>query len=199
MKLLIGSNNKHKAEEFQQIFSQKLPGKIELVMPRDVFNQNLIIVESGSTFRENALLKAKGFFEKSGLPCFSDDSGLEVRCLYGAPGINSARYAGENATDEENRKKVISKIINYPIHDRLAQFRAVICYYDGKEEFFAEGICKGILIANERGKNGFGYDPIFIPEGYDITFAEMDPMQKNLLSHRRKAIDQLIAHFEKIL
>jgi XTP/dITP diphosphohydrolase len=199
MKMLIGSNNLHKAQEFQEIFRKELPGAIELVTPHDIFNQKIVIDETGSTFRDNALLKAKGFYEKSGLPCFSDDSGLEVRCLYGAPGINSARYAGQNASDEDNRKKVLNKLKECQVDEYLCQFRSVICYYDGENQYFAEGICKGKLILEERGDLGFGYDPIFIPHGYDKTFAEMEPDLKNQLSHRRKAIDKLIKYFEILL
>lgn len=199
MKMLIGSNNRHKAEEFKQIFDQKFPDAIDLVTPYDIFNQKIEIVESGSTFRDNALLKARGFYERSGIPCFSDDSGLEVRVLYGAPGINSARYSGLNATDADNRKKLIGKLREYSSREILGQFRTVICYYDGKNEYFAEGICKGSLITEERGECGFGYDSLFIPNGYNQTFAEMDQDLKNSLSHRRNAIDKLLNIFKVIL
>lgn len=196
MKILLGSNNKHKAREMQQIFDKLMPGKIELVRPADVLENMIDPVEDGETFEANAQIKAEAFFNESGLPSFADDTGLEVEALGNEPGVHSARYAGIHGDDEANRKKVLEELSEIN-KNRRAQFRTVICYFDGKEPVFVEGICKGKIIEEQRGSGGFGYDPIFVPDGYTQTFSEMPADEKNKISHRGKAARNLIDVLKK--
>lgn len=197
MKILLASNNSHKLQEFNQIFKSKFEDLIEIIAPNSLLNELLEIDENGADFHSNALLKAKGFFDAVKIPVMADDSGLEVDILNGEPGIYSARYSGENATDASNRQKLIRILSEKGQEKYPAQFRCVICYYDGKYEFYSEGIIRGNIILEERGNNGFGYDPIFIPEMYDKTFAELPEATKNQLSHRAKAIENIIEIFKK--
>ncbi|MCX7914659.1 MAG: RdgB/HAM1 family non-canonical purine NTP pyrophosphatase, partial [Thermodesulfovibrionales bacterium] len=150
------------------------------------------VVEDGRTFEENALKKAKYVCEKTGLPALADDSGLEVEALGGAPGVFSARYAGEKASDEDNVKKLLKEMEGVPFDKRKARFVCCIAlvFPDGEEKFFW-GYVKGHIIFEPRGNLGFGYDPVFIPEGHKLTFAEMLPDEKDRLSHRREALDKL--------
>jgi non-canonical purine NTP pyrophosphatase (RdgB/HAM1 family) len=179
-KILIASNNSHKIEEFRQI----LPPDYELKSPSDILKEKLDVAETGNTFRENACLKAKAFHEASGLDTFADDSGLEVDALQGDPGVFSSRFAGENATDKDNRVKLLHEISAIPDSKRTARFVCVICaIIDGKVEYF-EGKCDGKIIFEEKGSGGFGYDPVFQPAGYEKTFAELDSSIKNSISHR---------------
>ncbi|MEI6089580.1 MAG: RdgB/HAM1 family non-canonical purine NTP pyrophosphatase [bacterium] len=190
MKLVLASNNKHKAEEYSAMFKADNGIDITVLLPKDLLHEEIEIEETGLTFEENASIKARHIFELAKLPCFSDDSGLEVKALGNKPGLNSARYSGSHGDDKANRKKVISELIDLNTDDWSARFRCVICFYDGLNEYFFEGICTGKLISEEKGTSGFGYDPIFIPDGYNITFAEMPSKQKNSISHRANAVDK---------
>lgn len=184
MKLLLATNNQHKVEEFAQIFAE-LNLDIELLTPNSI-NLQLDVEENGETLQANAELKAKAFFEASGIPTIADDTGLEVYALENKPGVHSARYAGENCDSAANRVKLINALIN--LDDTSAQFRTAICYFDGETSRFVDGICTGRIIDEERGDGGFGYDSIFIPTNYDKTFAELSADEKNSISHRGNAV-----------
>ena len=162
--------------------------KIELLGLTDI-GCHYEIWETGDTLDENALLKARYVKERYGYDCFADDTGLEVDALDGAPGVYSSRYAGPSCNSEDNMKKLLSALQG--IDNRAAQFRTVIALLiDGKEHLF-EGVIRGTIDRDKRGDNGFGYDPIFMPEGYDQTFAEVDSSIKNRVSHRALAMAKL--------
>ncbi|MGZ4137010.1 MAG: RdgB/HAM1 family non-canonical purine NTP pyrophosphatase [Actinomycetota bacterium] len=150
------------------------------------------IEETGSTYLENALLKARGVAEVLGVPAVADDSGIEVDALGGAPGPRSARYAGENATDEQNLRTLIRAISGVPSSGRTARYRCVaaVAWPDGRG-VSADGTCEGLLETKTRGSGGFGYDPIFVPAGWDRTMAELEPGEKDRISHRGKAFRAL--------
>jgi XTP/dITP diphosphohydrolase len=146
------------------------------------------IEETGNTFEENALLKARSVFNAVRIPVLADDSGLEVDYLKGAPGIYSARYSGKNATDNDNNEKLLSELKDIEYHQRTAAFKCVICLFDGLNERYFEGVCEGSIITSKKGEKGFGYDPLFVPKGYTETFAELGIEVKNKISHRGKAL-----------
>lgn len=183
--LLFVTKNQGKLLEVQSMFNE-LPYK--LLSLNDVSYQNSI-PEDYFTLEENSLQKARTVYMQMGMDCFADDSGLEVFSLNGQPGVRSARYAGENATDQENYEKLVHALEN--IKDRSAQFRTVITLIRKDEIHQFEGVCKGEIILKPQGKEGFGYDPVFIPEGFDKTFSECTLSEKNSVSHRRKAMDKL--------
>lgn len=187
MKLLIASNNKNKINEIK---SKLTNSKFEIVSPDELGIENFEVEETEETLEGNAELKAKAFFEKTGLASFSDDTGLFVEALNGRPGVYSARYAGENATFTDNCKKMLGELDG--VENRNAHFRTVICFFDGNKTEFVEGICKGKIIKEMKGDKGFGYDPIFVPEGFEKTFAELDSSTKNEISHRGKATDNFV-------
>lgn len=180
--ILIATHNQHKKEEIQQIFGSEI-----LVKSLSDYGLHDEIVENGSTFQENALIKAKYCFEKTGIPSLGDDSGLRVNALDGRPGIFSARYAS-NHDFEKNIEKVLEEMQGKD--HRQASFITVLCYYDKEGPQFFEGVVEGNLLHENMGHRGFGYDPIFVPEGYKQTFAEMSATEKNEISHRKRAIDQ---------
>lgn len=184
-KLVFATNNAHKLDEISSILSEK----VELLSLKDI-NCHVDIPETADTLEGNAMLKAEYIYENYGLDCFADDTGLEVEALDGAPGIFSARYAGgEGHNAEANMQKLLQNMQG--VQNRKAQFRTAICLIlDGKKHLF-EGIVKGEIIKEKRGGSGFGYDPIFIPEGYTKTFAEMGNETKNKISHRALAIEKL--------
>jgi XTP/dITP diphosphohydrolase len=190
MKLVLASNNKHKAEEYSAMFKIENGIDINILLPHDLIGEDVEIEENGITFEENAEIKARHIYKLTKLPSFSDDSGLEVNALGNKPGLNSARYSGSHGDDKANRQKVLSELSELNTDDWSARFRCVICFYDGQNEYFFEGICNGKLISEEKGSGGFGYDPIFIPDGYNITFAEMPPEEKNSISHRANAVNK---------
>nr|WP_302830672.1 non-canonical purine NTP diphosphatase [uncultured Bacteroides sp.] len=183
-KFVFATNNAHKLEEVSFI----LKNKIELLSMKDI-NCNVDIPETADTLEGNALIKARYIFENYHLNCFADDTGLEVEALNGAPGVYSARYAGDAHNSEANMQKLLHDLEG--IENRRAQFRTVFALIiDGKEHLF-EGIVKGVITKNRRGTSGFGYDPIFIPEGYTQTYAEMGNELKNKISHRALATNKL--------
>jgi XTP/dITP diphosphohydrolase len=195
MNILIGSNNQHKLKEIKEIFAlHKID--VNLSLPNQISSQKFEIIESGNTFEENAIIKAKAFFEVFHMPVISDDSGLEVFALGGKPGVYSSRFAGEEATDKMNREKLINELKSLGLNESPAQFKTSICFYDGDLILKAEGICKGIIITEERGNNGFGYDPLFIPDGFIYTFAQLNDEEKNKISHRANALTNFLTIFE---
>ncbi len=184
MKLVFATNNKHKLEEVKKI----LPEYIELVSLAEI-NCFDDIPETADTLEGNALQKAQYIKEKYGYDCFADDTGLEVEALDNAPGVFSARYAGVAHDSEANMQKLLEELKNK--ENRKARFRTVIALIlEGKEHLF-EGIVKGSVINEKRGTEGFGYDPVFVPENYNQTFAELGSDIKNNISHRAEAVKEL--------
>jgi XTP/dITP diphosphohydrolase len=191
-KILAATNNKHKLIEINNIFNSKSPGRYIIIPPNELLLEDMEIDENGLTFQENAEIKAGAFYKSSLMPCIADDSGLEIDYLCGQPGINSARFDGIHGDDKANRDKVIYLMKNVKENLRTARFKCVICYKDSDKTIFAEGTVEGRIIFEERGNGGFGYDPIFIPDGYVQTFAEIDSEEKNKISHRARALEKLI-------
>lgn len=185
--LVLFTNNNHKVHEITTMFD--LPN-LEIISYRDVFRMRIDVVEDGQTFEENALIKVNALPPHPHYIYLAEDSGIEVDCLNGAPGIYSARYAGPEATREQMCEKLLREC--YGSGNRGAQYQAVMAlrFPDGRIDTFT-GIVRGTLAHEMSGDQGFGYDPIFIPEDYDITFAEMDPIEKNQLSHRYRALNQV--------
>lgn len=197
MDLLIASANTHKFNEYKRMIESKKLQEINLKKIVDLNLENLIVNENGNDFFENAEIKARAYFNESKLACFADDSGLIVPAINSAPGIFSARYAGIDATDKSNREKLLLDMTD--IKDRIAYFVCVICFYDGVEKAFFEGRCYGKIIHELIGDEGFGYDPIFIPDGYSLTFAEMSNDQKNLISHRAIANEKFLVFLDNYI
>lgn len=185
-KILLATTNKGKLEDVREILKDL---DVEILSFLD-FDDYPDVDETGSTFLENAELKVKAAYEKYGLPCLGDDSGLEAFQLNGEPGIYSARYAGPDADDEKNNFKLIKKLSQFP-EPHPGRFVCAAVYYDGKNYKSAIGEVRGTIINTPRGKNGFGYDPLFIPENYDNTMAEISHEEKNKISHRLNAFKQL--------
>ncbi|MDO8885873.1 XTP/dITP diphosphatase [Candidatus Oleimmundimicrobium sp.] len=188
MKTVIASKNEGKIREIKDILNLKW---LEFLTYKD-FEKWPEVEETGKNFEENAILKAQKLAECLKLPAFADDSGLEVDVLGGEPGIYSSRYAGEFAKDEDNIKKLLSKLRSLSINKRTARFKcsAVLFIPNGKI-FKTEGVCEGHIINEPRGSNGFGYDPVFVPKGYDKTMAELPVEIKNKISHRGQAFRKL--------
>ncbi|MBU3680818.1 MAG: non-canonical purine NTP diphosphatase [Flavobacterium sp.] len=185
MKIVFASNNPNKVKEIQLL----LPDSIRLVSLADIGCTG-DIPETADTIEGNAILKADYITQHYGLPCFADDTGLEITALNGEPGVYSARYAGEQKNAEDNMQKVLQNLANAT--DRSAQFKTVIALnLDGKQHLFT-GIVKGKIALEKRGVNGFGYDPIFRADGHEKTFAELSPLEKASCSHRGLAVQQLI-------
>ena len=182
MRAVFASRNRHKAEQVALL----LPG-VELI-PLDEIAPDLVLEEPFDTFTENALAKARAVVIATGLPAFADDSGLEVDGLGGAPGVRSARYAGEMSTDKENNRKLVEELEFVPERDRKARYRcvAVLVAPDGKE-VVAEGSCEGTIVLEGRGTEGFGYDPHFVPAGDSRTMGEIPLNEKLGFSHRGRA------------
>lgn len=187
-KIVLGSGNKHKIEELRSTLA---PLGIELKSSYD-FPGLKEVVEDAPTLEGNALKKARFFHAETGLPALSDDTGLEVDALDGRPGVYSARYAGESATYQDNTDKLLDELSGVDMNNRGAQFRTVIAFVTDTDTHTFEGVCRGTIIKEERGDQGFGYDPVFRPDGYDKTFAELDPKVKNSISHRGKAVQKFL-------
>jgi XTP/dITP diphosphohydrolase len=184
--LIFATNNEHKINEIRAI----LNGKYDIVT-LDEAGINIDIPEPYDTIEENAMEKARVIFSLTGKDCFGEDTGLEVEALNGEPGVKSARYAGEEKSFNKNITKLLDNLAG--INNRKAQFRTVISLLLGGKQYIFEGTCKGLIIASERGENGFGYDPVFVPAGANKTFAEMTMEEKNIYNHRRVAVDKLTA------
>ena len=185
MTLVFATHNAHKLKEIQAL----LPTTIKLLSLTDI-NCNEDIPETATTIEGNALLKAQYIKEKYGYDVFADDTGLEVVALNGAPGVYSARYAGAQKNDADNVALLLQQMERNP--ERKAQFRTVIALCLGKETYTSEGIAKGSICQVPIGTNGFGYDPIFVPEGYTQTFAQLSQEEKNNISHRGRAFEKLL-------
>lgn len=186
MEIIFATKNKGKIREVKKILND---ANIELLSLHDLKNVPEI-VEDGNTFEENAKIKAKIIYDKFHIPVIAEDSGLSVEQLNGTPGIFSARYAGENASDKQNNLKLIENLKSLP-QPHTAKFICAAVYYGGKDFKSTLGEMKGKVIEELHGKNGFGYDPLFIAEGNDKTNAELDPDEKNKISHRYKAFEKL--------
>ncbi|MBF7103803.1 XTP/dITP diphosphatase [Pediococcus pentosaceus] len=191
--ILIATKNDGKLEEFKQIFEQK---GIVVKSLKDI-NDDVEIVENGLSFEENARLKADGYAKSIGIPVLADDSGLEIDALNGRPGIFSARYAGDH-NDAANNAKVLSELGGIPDEKRTATFHSTVVVRkpDGSE-LVANGNLRGRILAVPRGDNGFGYDPLFFVEAKNKTLAEMTREEKNKISHRALAIEDLLVNFDK--
>lgn len=191
MKLIFATNNQHKVDEIRSVIDKNL----ELITLQEA-GIDIDIPEPYNTLKENASGKSKVIFDMTGINCFSEDTGLEVDSLGGEPGVKSARYAGDDRSFNANIEKLLSKLVGNP--DRSARFKTVISLLiDGRETLF-EGICEGRIITERRGEQGFGYDPVFIPAGADKTFAEMTMQEKNKFSHRKKAVEKLVAFLNSL-
>jgi XTP/dITP diphosphohydrolase len=184
--LVFATNNRHKLDEV----AAKIGDKFKLLTLDDIGCTD-DIEETGSTFHENASIKSHYIFNHYQLDCFGDDSGLEVDAINGEPGIYSARYAGTHGDHDANINKVLTRLQNKA--HRTARFRTVISLMWKGEEYFFEGTVEGTIRNERTGADGFGYDPIFQPDGYEITFAEMGMEEKNAISHRAIAMDKLLA------
>ena len=185
MKLVFASNNLNKIEEIQNL----LPASIKILSLKDIgcFEE---IPETAETIEGNAILKANYVTQKYGYDCFADDSGLEIEYLNGAPGVYSARFAGEQKNDQDNIEKVLNELSG--VLNRKANFKTVIALNLNNEQHLFTGIIDGTIISAQKGINGFGYDPIFQPNNYSITFAEMEQNEKSKISHRGQAVAQLL-------
>jgi XTP/dITP diphosphohydrolase len=190
-KIVFATNNQHKLEEVRAMIGDYF----QVLSLKDI-DCNEDIPENGLTFEENAISKARYIKEHYGYDCFADDSGLEVTALNNAPGVFSARYAGEPSNSQRNIEKLMHEMQGK--EERSARFRTCIAYLTGEEERYFEGCVEGSIIDTLRGCNGFGYDPLFVPCGYDITFAEMSSEEKNKISHRAIAVQKLIEYLLRI-
>lgn len=189
-KLVFATNNAHKLEELRAI----LGGTIEILSLADI-NCHADIPETADTLEGNACQKSLFIYEHYGLDCFADDTGLEVECLNGAPGVYSARYAGDGHDSQANMEKLLGEMKDKT--NRKARFRTVISLIEKGEEHQFEGIVNGRIIEQKKGDAGFGYDPIFQPDGYDETFAELGNEIKNKISHRARAVASLCEYLSK--
>lgn len=187
--MVFATNNQHKLDEIRKITEERL--HILGLADIDCHDE---IEETGTTLEENALIKARFIKEKYGYDCFADDTGLEVAVLNGAPGVFSSRYAGNECNPTDNMHKLLNALQG--IDNRAAQFRTVIALVIHGKEYLFDGIIKGKIIEEQRGTTGFGYDPIFIPEGYEHTFAELGNDVKNSISHRARAMEKLVTFLE---
>ena len=185
--IILATNNQNKVREIKAVLA---PLGIE-VLSQSEAGYNISVEETGTTFEENAILKARAIYKISHTPVMSDDSGLEVDFLNGEPGVHSSRYAGEDATNDEKMDKVLNKMKNAGDNERTARFRCAICFIDedGEEHIF-EGKCEGIIAKEKIGESGFGYDPIFLYNG--VSFASMTKEEKNKVSHRGNAVNRFV-------
>ena len=193
MKLIFATNNQHKVEEIRAVIENKL----QIITLKEA-GITIDIPEPYDTLEENAAGKSRAIFEMTGINCFSEDTGLEVRALNGEPGVKSARYASMSNIQsfDANIEKLLSNLADKP--DRTARFRTVISLLIAGKETLFEGICEGKIVGQKRGSQGFGYDTVFIPEGSTKTFGEMEMNEKNQYSHRKKATEKLVAFLNSL-
>lgn len=189
--LIFATNNRNKVAEIQSLVGANFE-----IIPLKEAGIDIEIPEPHDQLEANAKEKALTIFKLTNQNCFSEDTGLEIEALGGAPGVKSARYAGDDRDFQANIDLVLSKMIG--IENRAAQFRTVICLMWAQNEYYFEGICKGQILTTMQGEKGFGYDPIFVPDGSDKSFASMTMEEKNQFSHRQKAVTQLFAFLEKL-
>ncbi len=195
LEVVIATSNAHKLEEIGKILKDF---NLKILSMKDVDLQGLEIEENGATFEENALIKAREVMKRTGKIAIADDSGLEVDVLGGKPGIYSARFAGEKATDKENNEKLLKMLNNYTMSKRSARFvSSIAVVFPNGEEFTVKGTCEGKMGFEEKGNNGFGYDPLFIVNKYDKTFGELPSEVKNRISHRSKSLEKMKEEFRK--
>lgn len=185
MKICFATNNSKKIEEVKAAF-----GSDYTIVSLAEIGCNEELPETGDTLDHNAFQKARYVYEKYGVGCFADDTGLEVEALNGAPGVYSGRYAGEPRSDERNIEKLLKEMKGES--NRKARFRTVIALIDGGKEYAFEGVAEGEILSEKSGSGGFGYDPVFRPMGYEKTFAELSMEEKNRISHRGKAVQALV-------
>jgi XTP/dITP diphosphohydrolase len=190
IQLIFATNNHHKVEELNFAIGDK----IKIISLKEA-GIDIDIPEPHETLQENASEKSRTIHKLTEENCFSEDTGLEVFALKGEPGVKSARYAGENKSFEKNIEKLLKNLADNKNRD--AQFRTVISLILDDKEYFFEGTCIGKIISEQRGENGFGFDPVFIPQGANRTFAEMKSEEKNIYSHRKKAGDKLITFLQE--
>ena len=193
MEIILASNNEHKLKEIRAKLKN---GDIKIISQKEA-GFDFEVDETGTTFEENAIIKAEAIYKLAKKPVLAEDGGLEVDYLDGAPGVYSHRYAGENATDEDRRNKILTLLKDVPDEKRTARFKTVICYIDecGEKHIF-EGISEGKIGYESKGNDGFGYDPIFICE-YGKTFAEISAEEKNKISHRGRLIEKFVKYLEE--
>jgi XTP/dITP diphosphohydrolase len=191
MKLIFATHNQHKLEELQQL----LTPSVELMSLNDL-NFFEEIEETGKNLTENALIKAQRVYQIFQTNTIADDTGLEIEILNGEPGVYSARYAGEEKSSLANMEKVLTLLQGQS--NRKARFRTVIALIFNQQEFFFEGVVNGEILKTPIGDNGFGYDPVFKPDSYDLTFAQMDAATKNSISHRGRAVEQLLEFIKRL-
>ena len=189
--LVFATNNVNKVKEIKSLLTDNF--NIKTLSEAGI---NIDIPEPYDTLEENAAEKARVIYKLTGYDCFAEDTGLEVNILNGEPGVKSARYAGEERSFENNIKKLLTKMENEK--DRTASFKSIICLIINGSQILFEGICKGTIIADRRGMMGFGYDPVFVPDGAEKTFAEMALWEKNNFSHRKKAVEKLIEYLKSL-
>ncbi|MBN2851628.1 MAG: XTP/dITP diphosphatase [Clostridia bacterium] len=195
IEMVIASNNLHKIREIQRILGNE---KFKILSLSQLGIQSEP-EENGKTFKDNALIKALDIRQFTDKIIIADDSGLIVPSLDNQPGVYSKRYAGENATDEDNNKLLISNLVNVEEQKRKAMFISCLCILVGEQTYFVEGVCHGTIILEPKGTNGFGYDPIFFISEYNKTFAELTEDEKNSISHRGKAVMKMKKLLEEII
>ena len=193
MDLIFATHNRHKVSEVQAM----LPAGIHVRSLSDL-GCDEDIPETADTLQGNALQKAQFVHERYHCNCFADDTGLEIDALDGRPGVYSARYAGEGCSFDDNVRKVLAELENVPLAQRTARFRTVVALILEGRTYFFEGKVEGLMTLERHGVEGFGYDPIFLPEGYGQTFAEMDASEKNRISHRGRAMAQMVGFLERL-
>ena len=191
MKLIFATNNRHKVDEIRHAVGNRLE-----ILSLEEAGIDIDIPEPHPTLQANASEKSKTIHALTGLNCFSEDTGLETEVLNGEPGVHSARYAGEEKSFIKNIDKLLANLSGAA--NRKARFRTVISLIWQQQEYFFEGICNGTIIEQPRGNRGFGYDPVFVPEGETRTFAELNMEEKNKFSHRKKATDKLLSFLETV-
>lgn len=192
MKLIFATQNQHKANEVNALFNNNI--QIHSLLDIGYIEE---LSETGNTLQDNAHQKASAVFNDTGLNCFADDTGLMVDALNGAPGVYSARYAGPEKDFEANNKKLLSDLESFT--DRKARFVTIICLMYNGNSYFFEGVLNGTINTEPRGEKGFGYDPIFMPDGFDRTLAELTLEEKNSISHRAKAFNAMKSFLEELL
>ncbi len=186
-RIVLATKNKGKIREMRELLA---PMNIEVLSLAD-FAPTDDAEENGATFAENAMIKARYYFAHTGTPCLADDSGLEVDALGGRPGVYSARYSGEDATDASNNAKVLREMADIPQKERTARFRCAMALVGDGIELTTDGTCEGVLLTEERGNGGFGYDPLFYIPAFERTLAEMSSEEKNGISHRGSAVRKM--------
>jgi XTP/dITP diphosphohydrolase len=191
MKIIFATHNPHKADEIRAMLDDSI--RIVTLNEAGITEE---IPEPFETLKENASAKSQAIYRLTGADCFSEDTGLEVDALNGAPGVRSARYAGENRSFEENMNKLLRELEGRT--DRRARFRTVISLLHGGKEYFFEGVCEGRILEERKGERGFGYDPLFAPEGDTRSFAEMSREEKARFSHRAKAVEKLVTFLNQL-